>query len=146
MASETRQTFANHSRLHPMYHYFLLPVVGINAIGAIVKLVRTPSMDSFWGLVMAFALVILTLVARGYPLKAQDRVIRLEERLRMKEILPPDLASRVGELRGIHFVALRFCSDAQLPDLVRAVLDEKIDDQKEIKKRIKDWRSDTFRV
>jgi hypothetical protein len=95
--------------------------------------------------IMSLALVVMGLKLREYPLRAQDRVIRLEERLRMERLLPEDLKARVSELRPGQFVGLRFASDAELADRVREALDEKLGAE-DIKKRIQTWRADEFRV
>ena len=92
---EKPQSLANHTRLHPLYHLILLPVFFANFIIAIVVLVRTPGWLTAWNLVMAFALFALLGVVRMYPMKVQDRVIRIEERLRLTSLLPDPLRARI---------------------------------------------------
>lgn len=144
--SETKpQTYANHARLDPWYHFFLAPIALILFIASIVHLVRHPHP---WGLVhvvLAFALFMLVFKLRTYPLKVQDRVIRLEERLRLATLLPEPLRARMNELDIRQLIALRFASDAEIPDLVERTVNEKLT-QKQIKQSIKNWRADNFRV
>jgi hypothetical protein len=83
--------------------------------------------------------------ARAHSLKAQDRIIRLEERLRMQALLPADLLARTSTLTEAQYIGLRFASDAELPALVKRTLDEKLD-QKQIKQAIVNWKPDYFRV
>jgi hypothetical protein len=144
--SETKpQTYANHARFDPWYHFFLAPIALIIFIASIVHLVRHPHP---WGLVhvvLAFALFILVFKLRTYPLKVQDRVIRLEERLRLATLLPEPLRSRINDLDIRQLIGLRFASDAETPALVERALNEKLT-QKQIKQAIQNWRADNFRV
>lgn len=144
--SETKpQTYANHARLDPWFHFFLAPIALIIFIASIVHLVRHPHP---WGLVhvvLAFALFILVFKVRSYSLKVQDRVIRLEERLRLATLLPDPLRARINELDVRQLIALRFASDAEIPALVERTLNDKLT-QKQIKQAIQNWRADNFRV
>ena len=105
-----------------------------------------PGQDDAINLLLAFGLGILFLYARTFPLAAQDRLIRLEERLRLAELLPEDLRGRIGDLKEGQLIGLRFASDEEVPDLVRQVLDGKLNGREDIKKAIKTWRPDNFRV
>jgi hypothetical protein len=105
-----------------------------------------PFFDRLLSVLLAVAFVLIAWYARTFPLKAQDRVIRLEETLRMERLLPPDLKARASELRPRQLIALRFASDEELPELTRAVMDRGITDTKEIKKMIRNWRADHFRM
>ena len=107
--------------------------------------VHAMSFELLLGLLLAITLIAMLLHLRLFPLTVQDRVIRLEERQRMTEILPEDLRARIGELGRSQFVALRFASNEELPDLVREVLDKNITGAEDIKKMIKTWRADHFR-
>ncbi len=146
MADTTPQTFQNHARFDPIFHFFALPVLLINAIVCVVRLVRDPSIESGRITVVAFALVIVAFKARVYALKVQDRVIRLEERLRMSSALSEPLRSRCGELTEGQMVALRFAPDGELPVLVEKCLAGSFQKQGDIKKAIVNWRADYFRV
>ncbi len=144
--SETKpQTYANHARFDPWYHFFLAPIALIILIASIVHLVRHPHPWGVLHVVLAFALFILLFKVRTYSLKVQDRVIRLEERLRLATLLPEPLHSRIGELDVRQLIALRFASDAEIPALVGRALNEKLT-EKQIKQAIQVWRPDYFRV
>jgi hypothetical protein len=139
------QTYENHGRLHPFFHFVLVPILFINVILSIVWLVRNPSLTSAWYLVMALALVILATLARTNPMKVQDRVIRLEERLRLYALLPESQRHRIPELTEDQLIGLRFASDDELPALAERALNEKLT-RKDIKKAIVNWRADHWRV
>jgi hypothetical protein len=140
------QTFANHTRWHAPYHFFIIPVMLINFGWSVVDLFTTPGWNSGRWVVVSLALLMLTFIVRTYPLKVQDRIIRLEERLRCQRILPAFLSQQVSGLRPGQLVALRFAPDEELEGLVADVIAGKITKPVEIKKAIKDWRADTFRV
>ena len=146
MAQAQPQNFENHTRRVPPFHFFALPVLTINVIWSLVRVVRAFSFDSLLGVLVAAALIALTLCARIFALTAQDRVIRLEMRLRMEKLLPPDLKPRIPEFTVSQFVSLRFASDEELPELARKVLNEKLTDRKVIKRMIKNWQGDYLRV
>jgi hypothetical protein len=145
MPEKMPQTFSNHARLDPPYHFFLVPVVGITLLVAIWCLIQNPGFFAGWLILVAAALIVLAFKARAYALKAQDRVIRLEERLRLATLLPESLRTRIGELSESQLIALRFASDAELPGLVEKTLSGKLSGA-EIKKAIVNWRPDYFRV
>jgi hypothetical protein len=145
MSEPKLQTYANHARLDPWYHFFLAPIALIIFIASIVHLVRHPHLWSAVHVIVAFAFVVLVVKLRTYPLKVQDRVIRLEERLRLAMLLPEPLRPRIYELEIPQLIALRFASDAELPALVQRALDEKLA-PKQIKQAIQNWRADNFRV
>ena len=140
------QSFANHRRFIPLYHFVLFAILSVNAITALVRLVRMPSYDSALGFAVACALLVLFYYVREFPLTVQDRVIRAEMRARLQSVLPADLRGRIDELNRDQFVALRFASDAEMADLVREVLTNKIVNRDDIKKRIKKWEPDDFRM
>jgi hypothetical protein len=146
MAEKSPQTFENHARLVPAYHFVAFPLFAINFFYALYQVVTAFS----WGNLVAFgvsvALILLFFLARVMALTVQDRVIRLEETLRMRALLPADLQARIGELTVKQMVALRFASDGELPDLARQVLDGKRQDQKAIKKMVRQWRADHQRA
>lgn len=140
------QNFENHARFLPPFHFFVAPVLLINAGWSVYQVIHGFSAGTVIALLVALALVVLALVARVMALTVQDRLIRLEMRLRMKELLPADLAARIPEFSVSQMVALRFASDAELPELARRVLQEKINDRKAIKKMIRNWQADLVRV
>lgn len=144
--SETPQSYATHVRRHPLYHYFVAPVMLLNFIWALVLFVRSPGWDRGRWVIVSFALVAAVYLIRTYSLKVQDRLIRLEEQLRYQRTLPADLAGRAAALALHQIIALRFASDAELPELVQQVLEGKLSKPDEIKRAIKNWRPDTLRV
>ena len=145
MAEQNGQTYANHRHWDPLFHFFLLPVAAINLVVTIVHVIRNPGLGAGWFVVLALAAANAVVKIRTYALKAQDRVIRLEERLRMAHVLPEPLRGRTGELTEAQLVALRFAPDAELPALVEKALAGKMP-QREIKQAIVNWRADYFRV
>jgi Family of unknown function (DUF6526) len=144
--AQTAQTYNNHARFFPLFHFFVAPVLLVNVVNALRHLYLRPSLSTGWGLVVAAALVGLALAARLMALTVQNRVIRLEMRLRMQQTLPPDLCARIADLTPPQLVALRFASDAELADLVREVLDGKLLTQKAIKQRVRAWEADYLRA
>jgi len=146
MAVATPQSYANHSRWHPPFHYFLAPSSLVLLILTVVNVVRHyQRLDAWILLLIGILFPVAVLLVRLNPLRAQDRLIRLEERLRMREQLPSELATRIGELSEAQLIALRFASDEELIALVPKVLATGMP-SKEIKKAIVTWRPDTFRV
>jgi hypothetical protein len=145
MANTTPQSYANHARLDPPFHFFLAPLLIVAIILSIISLVRHPGLDSILWLLLAVALFLTAERARSYALKAQDRVIRLEERLRLSMLLPEAARPRIAELTEPQLIALRFASDAELPGLAMRAVNEGLTN-KQIKTSIQSWRADTFRV
>jgi Family of unknown function (DUF6526) len=141
------QNFANHAKFVPSYHFFALPVFGINFLWSLYRFWKLGiSFEGIFGVIFAAALIVLVLRARLFALAVQDRVIRLEERLRYERLLPADLQAAAKEFTIDQIVSLRFASDAELPALARKVLDEKINERKAIKQLIKNWKPDYLRA
>jgi hypothetical protein len=140
------QNFANHTRWHPVHHFFVTPVLLINFIWSVVDLFMTPGWNTSRWVVVSFALLILNFLVRTNPLKVQDRIIRLEEGLRCQRVLSPNLSQQISALSPRQLVALRFAPDSELEELVGAVVAGKLTKPVEIKRAIKNWRADTFRV
>jgi uncharacterized membrane protein YheB (UPF0754 family) len=145
MASPVVQNYANHVRFDPLFHFFALPVVGLTVIAAIVHAVQRPSWFSIWLVVFSAAVVVVALKARLYALRVQDRLIRLEERERLEKLLNDPWRSRVAELTERQLIALRFCCDTELQPLVEQSLGKNLSNA-EIKKLVKVWRPDHWRV
>lgn len=145
MAEKMPQNYANHRRLVPMYHFVLSLIFLINLLASGWRLFKHPSVWTGISFVVALGLIGVLLYSRTFPLHVQDRLIRLEERLRLMEILPGDLKSRISELKEPQLIGLRFAPDEEVPDLVRQVLDGKLTGREEIKKAVKNWRPDYFR-
>jgi Family of unknown function (DUF6526) len=144
--AQTEQTYKNHARFFPLFHFFVAPVLLINFLNTLRHLYYRPARDTGWEVIVAAALVGLALAARAMALRVQDRVIRLEMRLRMNQILPADLCARFEQLTPQQLVALRFASDPELAELVREVLDGKLTTQKAIKLRVRQWTGDYLRA
>jgi hypothetical protein len=143
---QNSQTYATHVRRHPIYHFFLLPAVTVNLAIAIWRFAIAMSWESGQHLLVAVILVVAAVLIRVNPLRAQDRSIRLEEKLRYERVLPKELALRAGGLRVAQIVALRFASDEELPGLIEQILAGRLTKSKEIKQAIKNWRGDYDRV
>jgi hypothetical protein len=145
--ADREQTYKNHARFLPPFHFFVLPVLAANVIYTGRHLAtRGLTITTLWEFAVALALVMAALLSRVQALSVQDRVIRLEMRMRLRQALPADLQSKINDLSARHLVALRFASDAELPDLVRDVLAGKLAKQKDIKQRIKSWQADWQRA
>jgi hypothetical protein len=143
----TEQNFSNHVRFFPPFHFFVVPVLLINFFWSSYRWKTSGfSVDGFEYVVVAAALALGFVSVRRMALSVQDRVIRLEERLRYERLLPADLKPRIGEFTVSQFVSLRFASDAELPALARKVLDEKLNQRKAIKQLVKNWRPDYLRA
>jgi hypothetical protein len=152
MAETKPQTFANHTRWDPLYHFFVLPVF---VLGLLLTLIHffahithgdlRDHIHAFLLILLAIALLLLVFKLRLYALKVQDRIIRLEERLRLSQLLPEPLRSRIPELTEDQLCGLRFASDAELPKLAERALNEKLS-RTDIKKAIQTWRPDYWRV
>jgi hypothetical protein len=140
------QNFANHTRWHAPFHFFVLPVMLINVIWSIVVFVKAPDWNLGWWVIVSLALAMLTTFVRTYSLKVQDRIIRLEERLRYQQLLSPAVFQQADELRPAQIVALRFASDHELEQLVSQAVAGKFAKSKDLKQAIRSWRADTFRV
>lgn len=146
----TEQNYANHAKFVPLFHFVTFGILVINLIWSLVRLFwalpGTNVFDRLLNVAVAVALALLAWYARTFPLTAQDRIIRLEETLRLERLLPPDLRPRIADLRPGQLIALRFASDDELPDLTRAVLAGEVTAPGEIKKRVRSWRADHFRM
>jgi cell division protein FtsL len=141
------QNFSNHVRWLPGFHFFVMPVMALNFGRSIYQWkVAGFSLDAFINVLTAAALIMLMLYARLFALKVQDRVIRLEERMRLEKLLPADLKPRIEEFTSGQLVAMRFACDAELPALARKVLEENIRGGKAIKQMVRTWRADYLRA
>jgi hypothetical protein len=146
MAENLPQSYANHVRYHPPFHFFLIPGALVLLILTIVNVVRRYHQLNAWILLLIGILFpVAVFLIRTNSLRVQNRLIRLEERLRLQALLSGELSARIGELTESQLIALRFASDAELPALVARVLAAKTP-APEIKKAIVTWRADTFRV
>jgi hypothetical protein len=145
MAEPKVQNFKNHAKLDPLFHFLILPVALITVLISAYQITQRQTLADAWFFVMSVATLLAFLKIRTYSLKVQDRVIRLEETLRMQRVLPAELQARIGKLTEGQFVALRFAPDAELTGLFEQTLKNNWSG-KEIKKNIVNWRPDFFRV
>lgn len=145
MAEKIPQTRGNHARLDPLFHFFVVPALLLLLVWAVAHLIRHFGFEALGILGIVGVLFVIAFKARTYSLKVQDRVIRLEERLRLAMLLPDGLRARIPELNESQLIALRFASDAEAPALVERTLNEKLD-RKQIKDAIREWRPDYWRV
>ena len=147
MANNTiGQNLRNHARYYPLFHFFAVPVLAANAIWSLFGAFKRPTWGTVFAGLVGVALVALAWSVRRFALVVQDRIIRLEMRLRLRELLPADLVPRIPELTLAQLVALRFAGDRELPTLTRRVLDERLQDRQAIKRLITDWQGDTLRA
>lgn len=152
MAEREPQTLANHTRLDPLFHLFVLPVFGLGVLLSLIHffahLGHSDFHENFHAvllILLALALLTAAFKIRLYALKVQDRVIRLEERLRLMQLLQEPLRSRIPELTEHQLCGLRFASDGEVAKLAERALNEKLS-RKQIKQAIKTWRPDYWRV
>jgi Family of unknown function (DUF6526) len=145
MAEPPSQNFANHNRLDPLFHFFLLPIMITLWIVSVISLVRHPGWWNLWQLLLVTALAVTAVKTRMYAVKVQDRVIRLEQRIRLAALLPESLRSQMIKLSEGQLIALRFAADEEVPALAQRALSENLS-RADIKKSIKNWQPDNWRV
>jgi hypothetical protein len=145
MADQT-QTLGTHRRWIPAWHFFAVPILLINVFAVAVNFVRDPRLINGWAVLVAIALFLGILLSRNMPLRAQDRIIRLEERGRLDRVLPADLRGRIGDLTADQLIGLRFAPDDEVPELARRVLGGELKTRADIKRAVKNWRADHLRV
>ena len=141
-----QQSYKSHTRFLPPFHFFVLPVLLVNFVNAGRHVYLDPTRSTGWALVVAAALLMLAFVSRVQAITVQDRLIRLEERLRLRQLLPADLQASINGLTHRQLVAIRFASDAEVAEIVRDVVAGKISTAKEIKMRVKNWQPDYLRA
>ena len=144
--ADRQQSYANHIRWFPPVHFFVVPALLANVLNALRHVWLAPSLSTAFAALVAAAILMGVVLARVMANTVQDRVIRLEMRLRLARLLPADLQARIPDLTPKQLVALRFAGDAELPALVRDVLAGKYGTQKEIKLQVKSWQSDWLRA
>jgi Family of unknown function (DUF6526) len=146
MADPGRQSYANHFRIVPLFHLVLSLILLVNFFYCLVRAIVAFSWPTLLAALMGFAFILMFVYMRTFPLTVQDRLIRLEMRLRLERVLPADLKARIPDLTVPLLIALRFASDAELPALARDVLDQKLTRPKDIKQKIRDWQADHLRA
>lgn len=140
------QNYQNHTRWLAPFHFFLSPLLLVSLIYFSVRIFQDPSWDRGMFLLLLVGIIVISFLSRTQALTVQNRVIRLEERLRYKDILSPDLADRAMKLSTSQMIGLRFASDEELPDLVERVLGGEFEKTKDIKLAVKNWRGDHLRA
>ncbi|MGD1064643.1 MAG: DUF6526 family protein [Terracidiphilus sp.] len=145
MSKSQPQNLKNHARFDPPFHFVLLIVFLANLIISIVYVVKHPCFYSAWFVVLSVAAILALLKMRLYPLKVQDRVIRLEERIRLQALAPSEWHTQIYRLSEDQLIGLRFASDDEVVELAKQALEHNLT-RKQIKERIKDWRGDYWRV
>lgn len=143
--AEKQQSFKNHARLDPAFHFFLVPVSLILLVGAVTNVVNNLGWSSGWHLLAVLWGIVAVFKIRLYSLKVQDRVIRLEERLRLQRVLSEPLRGRIAELSEDQLIGLRFASEPELPVLVEKTLSANWN-RKQIKQAVQNWQPDLWRV
>ena len=144
--SPTPQSYANHRRFFPIFHYFAIPILLANVVVSVIHAIRQPSAFTAWLVVLSLGLVAGILSGRASALIVQNRLIALEMRLRLATSLAPDLRSRIPELHLRHLIGLRFAGDAELPGLVERCLRGELTTTDAVKRAVQDWRVDTIRA
>ena len=139
------QSFKSHARFDPPFHFFLTIVILANIVIAIIYAVHHPSFYPIWLVVLSLAAFVALFKLRLYPLKVQDRVIRLEERLRLLALAPAEWHTQIYRLTEDQLIALRFAADDEVVELAKQALEHNLN-RKQIKERIKSWRADNWRV
>ena len=145
MSKSEAQSFKNHARFDPIFHFFLTFVSVGTIVVAIVNLIHHPRFNAWWLLLLAVAGFFALFKVRSYPLKVQDRVIRLEERLRLQALAPSEWHTQIYRLTEDQLIGLRFAADDEVVELAKQALEHNLN-RKQIKERIKSWRPDTWRV
>ncbi|MDR3750361.1 MAG: DUF6526 family protein [Terracidiphilus sp.] len=145
MSETVPQNLKNHGRFDPQYHMVALTVLFVNLVMSFIFLAQHVSIFSEWLVILSIAVFIPFFKLRSYPLKVQDRIIRLEERMRLQALAPPEWHAQIFRLSEDQLIGLRFAADEEVVELAKMALEENLD-RKQIKERIKDWRPDNFRI
>tara|TARA_Y100000590_G_scaffold140051_1_gene160578 strand:- start:17613 stop:18047 length:435 start_codon:yes stop_codon:yes gene_type:complete len=139
------QNYENHVKRVPIFFVSFLFVTAY-LLGSLYQVVTAPSLESIMSLIFAVGVMGILFMARAFPLGVQDRVIRLEERLRLESILGPEQRDTIAKMDTELLIGLRFASDSEVAGLLNTILEENIKDRKEVKKRVKAWRADHQRI
>lgn len=139
------QNLKNHARFDPAFHFLLVFTLFANLVYAVAHVIRHPGIGSGWFVVLSVVAFVALLKLRAYPLKVQDRVIRLEERLRLEALAPAEWHAQIYRLTEGQLISLRFAGDDEVVELAKQALEHNLS-QKQIKERIKSWRADDWRV
>ncbi len=143
--SKAPQSLKNHARFDPLFHFVLAVVLIANTVVAVTFVVHRRDFYAAWFLVLSIAAMGALFRLRQYPLKVQDRVIRLEERLRLQALAPAEWHAQIYKLTEDQLIGLRFASDDEVVELAKQALEHNLN-RKQIKERIRNWRADDWRV
>jgi len=144
--AQSTQTYKNHTRFLPPFHFFVVPVLLLNFVNDVRLMMRGPNEGNIFAVVVALVLLTLAFLARIQALTVQDRVIRLEMRERLRQILPADMHTQINGLTPKQLVSLRFAGDGEMAEIVRDVVAGKLQSAKDIKLRVKNWQGDFLRA
>lgn len=144
--SRPAQSFDSHARIVPGYHHWTAALIVLPTLYFLYRTLTDFSVERLALALFCVGVVLVSFYARFFPLGVQDRVIRLEERLRLERLLPPELRERIGDFSTDQLIGLRFASDEELPELARRVLDESLSDKNEIKRAVRSWQADHQRI
>ena len=145
MSDDSVQTFANHARFLPPWHFFAIPVLAANAVVLIVEFAKAPSLPAAWTAVVGVALITGMVFARWMPLRVQDRLIRLEETIRLERLVP-DRAMDIEQLTRDHLIGIRFASDAEVQHLMDRIMSGELVTRGDVKRAVQHWRPDHSRI
>lgn len=145
MSDDSVQTYGNHARWLIPWHFFVLPVLISNAVVELVRFIREPTLVGAWVVVVAIALVAGLMCARWMPLRVQDRLIRLEETLRLERLMP-GRALDIERLTTGQFIGIRFASDAEVPHLLDRIMAGELEHAGDVKRAVQHWRPDHSRI
>jgi hypothetical protein len=145
MSDDDVQNYGNHRRWNPPWHFVVMPILVLNALIAIVVMARAPSRGTVWAALVALTLVAALALVRRMALRVQDRVIRLEERLRLSRLMP-DRHEEIEDLNRAQLIAIRFASDLEVPHMLDRITRGEITTQDEIKRAVQHWRPDHLRA
>ena len=140
------QTFKSHRRYIPAYHFFALPVLILNVVAQVLYFLKWRTPYKLFMIVVAIALVVVAFAVRGMVARVQDRVIRLEERMRLANLLPIEMHAGINDLTAAQLVGLRFASDVEVAALAQRCMNGELTKRDQIKKEIKNWRPDNLRA
>jgi len=140
------QNYQNHVRYFPLFHFVLTPLLALNFLYQGFRMYQEPGIDRAVWVMVCLLFIVMILASRAQSLKAQDRVIRLEEKLRYERLLSPELEKKAKDLRLSQIIALRFASDEELPSLIERTLAGNFEKPKDIKLAVRNWRGDNLRV
>ena len=145
MAEDAVQTLPSHYRWLPAWHFFAFPVLLINAIYQIVEFAKNANLDTAWNAVVWFAVALAVFLSRYMPLRVQDRLIRLEERLRLLRLMP-NRVTNIERLTVDQLIGIRFASDAEVSHLIDRIVAGELVTRQDVKRAVQHWRADFMRV